>query len=486
MKKWIFLLIASFPLLATAQNVTVNITLLANEGGAHTNMLVTMVNTATNEKYSGTTDISGKVSIAVPANANYQVLIPNYTDKKFINVPNAPGATMSSTMHYSRNMVQQSKDFAMSDPEKAAVDAFANNLPDTTFFRGSNPFQSASTSYYSRTRLCLFDFNEQNLAGEIVMLTGRKRHKTFKATTDASGCVVLYLPKGDDYDLSFQYHKNFEYTECKYSKGTSEVNWEFEYIGTKEYLRKKKEDDDRQAAELKAIADAKLAGEKLREERIKKPYAQNELAQVLDRNKFKNPLIICDASAQMELINTELMGWFNKNAVSNPNAQIVFFNDGDAQKETEKKIGATGGLYYTPMLALDKLKVFMFDVIDKSKDEGGADNYMEALIQGVKMAKKPYSDIVLIVDNHATARDIELLSQFNQPVHVVVFCSIRGGCDHSFCQPDFLKIAYKTKGTLHIDGIDYNAIGNMKNDEIIEIGAGKGKMKLLNGEFFRL
>lgn len=480
MKKILILFFTLLPFLGFSQTVNVKIQLNANEGGVHANMPVTLVNTSTKEEYKGRTDAKGTVIIAVPPNASYQVLIPNYTEKKFINVPNAPGATMSSTMTYSRNMVEEDKAFAMNDEEKAQVDAFANALPDTTFFTGTNPFRNSSNSFYTSLDLGLSNLDKGPLAGEKVTLTGRKRHKSFKGTTDAKGHLLLYLPKGDDYDLSFTYHKNFEYTECKYSKGSSEETWDFEYIGTKEYLRKKKEEEAKQAAEAKAMAEAKAR----REQEAKAAYSENRIAAVMDKNQFRNPLIICDASAEMQQITLELSQWFTVNAQKNPNSQFVFFNDGDQKQEKDKKIGSTGGIYYTPSLPPDKLAVFMNNVMNKSNDNDAPDNYMEALIEGVKMAKQPFDDIILIVDNHATVRDIELLSQFNHPVHVVVFCSIRGGCDYSFCQPDFLKIAWKTKGSLHISGHDFNDIGNMKSGETIEIGP--GKMKLVNGEFFQL
>jgi hypothetical protein len=397
----LFFTLFSFP--GFSQTVNVKIQLNANEGGVHANMPVTLVNTATKAEYTGKTDGYGTVTIAVPPNATYQVLIPNYTEKRFINVPNAPGATMSSTMTYSRNMVEQEKAFAMNDQEKAQVDAFANALPDTTYFTGGNPFRNSSNSFYTSLQLNLSDLNKGPLAGEKVMLTGRKRHKSFKGTTDAKGHLMLYLPKGDEYDLSFTYHKNFEYTECSYSKGTSEETWDFEYIGTKEYLRKKKEEEAKQAAEAKAMSEAKA----------RKEYESsgNPLADVLTRNKFKNPLIICDASADMKQITEELDAWFAQNAKQNPTAQFVFFNDGDNKQAQDKKAGSTGGIYYTPALAPDKLSVFMNNVMSKSTDQDEPDNYVEAIIEGMKLARKPFDDVVLIVDNHGTGHEPALTGQ---------------------------------------------------------------------------
>lgn len=482
MRNLLLLLFIAFPFFIGAQTVTVKITLNAVEGGVHSFMDVTLVDIASKAKFSGKTDAAGKVSIAVPPNASYEVKIPNYTAKKIINVPNAPGATMTSTMTYSRNMVEQDAAFAMDASEKAEVDAFVKGLPDTTWFRGNNPFASSPESYYASFELVLTDLKKGPLGDETVTLIGRKSKKAFKATTAANGTVMMYLPKGDEYDLSFYYHKNYEYNECKYSKGTSEIKWEFEYMGTKEFARRKKEEEDRQAAEA---ARAKQQAEAMRQKILNQPYEENRVAAVLDRNKFAKPLIICDASADMRLILDELQAWFVKNEKKNTGAQFVFVNDGDKKTEANKKIGSTGGFYYTPPLPLDKLMVFINNVLDKGNDNDGPDNYVEALIEGVKLAKEPFGDVVLIVDNHSEPRDMELLPKFTgHPVHVVVFCSIKGGCDHSSCGLDYMKIAWQTKGTLHIDGLDYNNIAAMKNGETIEVTGAKTKYKLVNGSFF--
>jgi hypothetical protein len=492
MKRIFLLLLAALPLFVSGQNVAVTVILNATEGGFHVNMPVTLVDTISKASYKGKTDANGKATISVPPNAIYDLLIPNYTARKLIRVPNAPGASMTSTLFYSRDMVQEEKSFAMDDAEKKDVDDFVKTLPDTTWFRGTNPFASSSETYYSKVELILSDLHNGPLTGETATLVGRKSHKAFKGVTDSNGKLLLYLPKGDNYDLSFYYHKNFEYTECKYSKGTSEIQWSFEYIGTKAYAKQKKDEEERQKAEI-AAQKAALAQQKVADSlnalkigSSKYDSGTNRFAGMFERNQFKNPLVICDASSSMSMVMDDLQAWFSNYVKTNPTSQFVFFNDGDLKKHEEKKVGETGGIYYTPSLPLDKLIVFMRMVYSKGKDDDSEDNYMEALIKGTKMAQQPYGDIILIVDNHATVSDMSLLSQFNKPVHVVVFCSIKGGCDHSFCQPDYLKIAWKTKGTLHIDGLDYNDIGKMKEGETINVTSSNTTYKLLKGEFFQV
>ena len=488
MKKITSLLLFIFPIFINAQNVSVTIKLYATDGGVHANIPVSLVDTTTKEKFPGTTDATGKVTIEVPPNATYDFFASNYTERHLINIPNAPGAKMTSSIVYSRNMVAEEKSFEMNDAEKKEIDDFANTLPDTTWFRGQVPFPAAPSTYYASITLKLLDLKNGPLAGETFTLIGRKRHKAFKGTSDASGQAVLYLPKGDNYDLSFYYHKNYQYQECKYSKGTAEITWTFEYIGTKAYAKILKDEEDKRNAEIaaqKAAAKAQHDADSLNAARIgtgKYDPGTNDFAGIFDN--YKNPLVICDATSQMSMILDDLQAWFSNYVKTNPASQFVFFNDGDKKTNAEKKMGETGGIYYTPPVPLDKLIVFMRMVYSNGQDDDLRHNYIEALIKGMQMAKQPYSDVILIVDNHATVSDMSLLSQVKVPVHVVVFCSIKGGCDHSYCVPDYMKIAWQTKGTLQIDGLAYNNIGSMKNGETIKVTSSNTTYKLVNGEFF--
>ncbi|CAN5340435.1 hypothetical protein BH09BAC5_BH09BAC5_06990 [soil metagenome] len=494
MKKFLIFICILFPALFFAQNVTVKITLNTTEGGVHSYMNVTLVDTATNAKFSGKTDATGKVAIEVPANAVYIMNIPNYTAKKYIHVPNAPGATMTSTLYYSTKMVEEEAAFAMNDAEKGEVDRFVKTLPDTTWFLGGNPFGKYSDTYYADVELQLFDFNKGPLTNETVTLIGRKNHKAFKGITDGSGKIKLELPKGDEYDLSFYYHKNFESTEIKYSIGQSEIQWSFSYIGTKAYGIIKKAEEKRIEEEKKKLekehADflayckahhvSEEEGLKLKmKEEMENSGVDLTVQNALDRNNFKNPLIVTDVTGSMSPYMAQLQGWFKINAPKNPTAQFVFFNDGDNKNDADKIIGKTGGIYYTPSVPVDQLLNFM--AMAASKGSGGdcPENNMEALIKGTSMAKNPFTDIVMIADNDAPVKDISLLASFNKPVHIIV-CGSNGNIVH----PDYLRIAWKTKGSIHTADKDYNSIGNLKDGESITIGV--SVYRLMKGEFIRL
>src|SRR5688572_8426908 len=115
MKKNIALFLLLFPVLLYAQDVTVKMTLIANDDGMpYGFMQVTLIDTVTHKSYSGETTITGEVEIPVPANAVYELQIPNYTSKDYIDVPNAPGTTIESKFYYSRDMAAEDEAFRMS------------------------------------------------------------------------------------------------------------------------------------------------------------------------------------------------------------------------------------------------------------------------------------------------------------------------------------------------------------------------------------
>lgn len=496
-KLHILLLWISFPAFAFAQQVMVEITLYATEGGVHSFMQVALVNTSTGENFHGKTDANGIVLIGVTGNASYELQIPNYSSKEYIDVPDAPGQTMTASFEYSRNMIAKDAAFVMSEAEKEEVDRFANALDDTTWFKGANPFKAYPHSYYTDIELELKDFGQRPLSGEIVTLIGRKRNKIFKGITGADGKLNIKLPKGDNYDLSFFYHKDYEQIECKYSKGTSEIKWSFSYFGTKAYKKIKDEEERRLAEEKKRLEEErknfldyckahKVSEEegmklKLKEEMASSYSGSTDLAvqNALDRNKFQNPLIVTDVTGSMSPYMAQLQGWFKINAPKNPTAQFVFFNDGDNKSDASKVIGNTGGIYYTPSVPVDQLLNFMSMAAAKGGGGDGPENNMEALIKGTKMATKPFTDIVMIADNNAPVKDISLLGSFNKPVHIIV-CGGSG----NFVHPDYLLIAWKTKGSIHTADADYNNIGNLKDGETIKIGM--SDYRLMKGEFIRL
>jgi hypothetical protein len=123
---------------------------------------------------------------------------------------------------------------------------------------------------------------------------------------------------------------------------------------------------------------------------------------------------------------------------------FVFFNDGDKKKDIDKKIGATGGVYYCRAKSVDALIASMELTIKKGTGGDAPENPIEAIIYGLNKSGK-VDDVILIADNWAKVRDIKMLVRVKVPVRVVL-CGVYEGME---INEDYLNIAYKTKGSLH-------------------------------------
>jgi hypothetical protein len=111
---------------------------------------------------------------------------------------------------------------------------------------------------------------------------------------------------------------------------------------------------------------------------------------------------------------------------------------------------------------------------------GGGDcpeNNMEALIKGIGIAN-PYQELVLIADNHAPVKDIELLNQFHAPVHIIL-CGV-----DEWVLVDYLLIAWKTKGSVHTIEQDITHIASMMEGEEVRIN--NHTYRIMGGEFVRI
>lgn len=144
-----------------------------------------------------------------------------------------------------------------------------------------------------------------------------------------------------------------------------------------------------------------------------RPDDDTIISSVLNRNHWFEKLIVCDLSGSMLKYSAQLSLWYQLNLQKEKNLQFVFFNDGDSLADEQKKIGETGGIYYTPAKGVDSLNYFVSRVASAGSGGDVAENNMEALIRGVKMAG-PYKELVMIVDNRSPVKDIILLKNFHR------------------------------------------------------------------------
>ncbi|WP_430403210.1 hypothetical protein [Fluviicola sp.] len=464
------------------------------KGGFYANQTVTLTSKDGSKKFEQKSDTKGFVNFEVPCETVFDLKISNYThDEEAIS--GKQGSQIRQVLTYEPNMKEKDAIFAMSEADKATLNKAIMALPDTTNLPVGILKTPPHLENYELMSIKLKDLDNGLLVNEDFVISGTNRKKNFKGKTSKTGEIQLYIPKGDNYTLNFKYHKAYKKFDSEFKNGTINSRMEITYMGSKEYEKRKKEEEERIKAEEKRLEEERLAFEKYCKERkvsLEEGYklklkeaegssARNDddvVTKVLTRNKWSEKLIVCDLTGSMDPYAAQLSVWYQLNYKKEPNLQFVFFNDGDDKDDSEKKIGATGGIYYQKSSTLDSLIHIMSFV--RSRGSGGdcAENNMEALIKGVQKAK-PYKELVMIVDNNAPVKDISLLSKFNKPVHIILCGSYSGEV-----LEDYLLIAWKTKGTIHTIEEDISKIASMSEGQTIQIGS--YTYKILGGEFVRI
>jgi hypothetical protein len=477
-------------------NYSMRVLLETPQGGRHRGQKVIFTSRADGAVYSGETDLDGKVMVLVPCNEMFEMSISDYTDTRIVQSGDENG-TQSLAFSYDLDMKKNEELMAMNEQEMAQVDKTAKALPDSNYIpNGIKPPTPSIPTHFVLVTLRLTNLDKNPLAFEEVSFIGTKRNKKFIGLTDSKGNLQVYLPKGDVYTFSFKYNKDYNKFEYRYTNGLSTSLMAFSYMGTTEYLRRKKIMDERAAAEAKRVAeekkrfeaDCKRLGISVEEgykrefrHKVEKIRSLTNLviSSVLNRNKWKQKLVVCDLTGSMDPYNTELSVWYQLHISQEKDIQFVFFNDGDEKPDQLKKIGSTGGIYYSGPASVQKIDDLMAHV--KSMGSGGdaPENNMEALIKGVNMAKFPFSEIVMIVDNQAPVKDLALLKEFHKPVHIVL-C---GGYGREIL-PDYLLIAWKTKGSIHTIEEDITKIARMSEGQEIKISG--ITYRIMGEEFVRI
>ncbi len=472
----------------------VTIVLATKTGGRHKGQTVFLEKKSGEKIGEQVSDENGEVVFRLPCNNEYVVTTSNNPNKKPLRTSQHDGAQSTLTLTYDPNIIEKQKAFDLTESEKKIIDQQAALLPDTTSLSGASMTAGGKKDLFSCVTIKLTNLDGKPLVGESLWLTGNKRGKSFKGKTDSQGRIILWLPKGDTYSLNFKYNLNYSSIETGYTKDSSNITSSFSYLGTKEIELRKKQEAERILAEekrLKALEkkfaeDCKKRGISLEDGKkleIAKYIAEMDqfsdpvILSALVRNHWDEKLIVCDLTGSMSPYAAQLSIWYQLHYKKEKNLQFVFFNDGDAKADSDKKIGETGGIYYSPSKGIYELANLMNKVAGAGSGGDCPENNMEALIKGHKMAA-PYKELVMIVDNQAPVKDIALLKNFNRPVHIIL-C----GYDN-YVAEDYLLIAWKTKGSLHTIEQDITSIASMsEGDEVIVKGI---RYKIMGGAFIRI
>jgi hypothetical protein len=199
---------------------------------------------------------------------------------------------------------------------------------------------------------------------------------------------------------------------------------------------------------------------------------------VLERNRqWKKMLVVEDVTGSMLPYIANLLLWNALKVNMDNTLHFVFFNDGADKDDSEKEVGSTGGLYHVKPTTEKVLEETMVEAIGGGTGGDRPENDIEAVMEGLK-ACPDCEDIVLISDNYATPRDLELLPQIKKPIHVIV-CGAR-----KTINPAHIFIAWKTGGTLHTIDQDITRLAKMKEGDVLDVY--DRSYKIVNGKFILL
>lgn len=190
------------------------------------------------------------------------------------------------------------------------------------------------------------------------------------------------------------------------------------------------------------------------------PLSDSSLLKILNRNSFKNTLIVTDVTLSMAEYTVQVLNWLLHTLHKKNTIMFTCFNDGDDIANDLKKINATGGVYGTTVTNIHDINLLVENVMQKGSGGDTPENVCEAIIKSIAMCNN-CDDVILIADNWAAVRDIALLNQIHKPIHIFI-CGGETGT-----HKDYINIAYQTKGSLHFEKEDILDLSHLQNGMLI-------------------
>lgn len=180
------------------------------------------------------------------------------------------------------------------------------------------------------------------------------------------------------------------------------------------------------------------------------------VTKILARQNFENAIYVCDVTGSMSPYTAQTLAYLNQRMKNKVRITATFFNDGDDKKDYDKIIGDVGGVYHVTTDNFDTLILAAFTTMRKGNGGDTPENNIEACLKALEHAPWAKS-IVMIADNYATPRDIELLDKLKIPVHVIL-C---GAYKHA--NKYYIGLARNTKGSVHTMTEDLSGIHKLQD-----------------------
>jgi hypothetical protein len=189
------------------------------------------------------------------------------------------------------------------------------------------------------------------------------------------------------------------------------------------------------------------------------------VTKVFDRNKeWKNCLVVTDVTGSMYPYLGQFLAWHKLNLNNrHTNKDFVFFNDGNNMRDMLKIPGRVGGTYYVQTTDFGLLQHHCKKAQRKGSGGDGPENNVEAAIYGLSVNPN-VREIIMVVDNWATPRDVKLISKVNKPIHFVL-CGATNGINTAY-----LNLARENGGTVHTIEQDLKELAKLQENERLTIG----------------
>lgn len=201
----------------------------------------------------------------------------------------------------------------------------------------------------------------------------------------------------------------------------------------------------------------------------------SSILKILDRTKWEKTTIVADVTGSMYKYTAQLLLWVKTNPIGSFSKNFVFFNDGDNMPDKDKKIGSTGGIYFKSCSTYIEVEQLMRGTMLK----GGGGDYPENNIEALIRAESAFPATefqVMIADNWAAIKDKMLWQHLTKPVRIVV-C----GATEFNVHIDYLNLARKTNGSVHVMEKDLYNLAGLKEGEVLKVG--KNTFVIKNGMF---
>ncbi len=386
-----------------------------------------------------------------------------------------------------------------------------------------------------------YDLNRNLVKGERFWVTAQKDHKKYEGITNEHGIAQILVPINDSYILNTTYNLNFGKQEMILDEGNDIIveTVVYESVTSAEWAKRQRE-QELAAIERDSIAKAEAAKQAAKIDSLMQLNLEDKIIAALiknnrsipikktfkirkavkakvavieeqlklnpnyfeDKNKpilatlqrfkesWKGKVVVTDITQSMDPYLEEILIWHTLNLRKGEHSKYLFFNDGDKKMASAKKIGATGGIYACEGSWEDLPLIISTMHLSMESGLGGGEppeNDLEAVLAGID-EKKEVDELVLIADSYSRVRDMELLSEINIPIRIILCGADENNGFYRGIKPDineeYLTIAHRTKGSVHTLRQDILNLSEKKEGEIVEIG--EHRYILRNRQFIKL